>query len=342
MLKHLVKILLVTAMPIATLLAPAVCFSENEDIAAIELEQQRTLRELEFNKVKHTEALKKLEDARKELSARKQQLQKMEQELDENAGDAAKELLENEKRRLAVAELSVQSQQSALERLERKQTELNKYIETSKSDIENIKKAIAQANDQEQRRARQQALATQRELERLKTENSDLKDVLARERERLAKAELRIEELVRTADFKQRQIEQLEEEISQLKPPQDADSTVLKTNKNFDLSLTVLDGEMPIFQEDDGEQMIIRSHSIDGKKLVMVQVGPDLYQADINMEPGKAYFDIHRRRYRGTFPENHSGNYRFFYDVSDEEKPVLYVETATPYNQMITNSIEDF
>lgn len=352
------KASLTTALLVCLLSVPQLCLGavtgsaeQQARIESIELKQQRVLRELEFTKVKHTEAQRKLDDARRELAARQNQLKITESRLGDQISDAEADLLKNEKQRLAVAELSLQSQLAAIERLERKQAELTEAFSSTQKEIDAVKSSITKATNAASVQATRHAAVSQQELITLKSENDELKAALESDRRRLATAELRIEELVRIADFRLQQIEQLEAEVTTLTQPQSTGTkspVVVNSSlsraplaKNLDLSFTVLEGEGPIAQDEDGERIVIRSHSIDDN-VVMTQIGPKLYQAELTVDPGKAYFDLRRRRYRGVFPENYQGHYRFIYDLSIEETPKLYVELPNKENQMITNSIEDF
>lgn len=342
-LKHFMLYGLVAAGIAYSLPALSAESASSQKIEAIELQQKRAQRELEFNRVKYTEAQKKLDDMVKELATRQAQLKLAQNRTAENASEAELELLKNEQQRLAVAELSVQSQQSIVDRLGRKQGDLEKTLADIQSDIGQLHRDIADAKDQKKQQARQQALADQQELDRLRKENLQLKTTLTSERDRLNRAELRVEELVKIADLRAKQITQLEDTVTQLTQPAAVAAAASKPNsKPTDLSTTVLEGEAPIYDGEDGERIIIRSHSIE-ENVVMNQVGPHLYQAEVKVEPGKAYFDLRRRRYRGNFPTTESNMFRFYYDLTDVESPRLYVESVNSDQEaMVTNAASEF
>jgi hypothetical protein len=108
-----------------------------------------------------------------------------------------------------------------------------------------------------------------------------------------------------------------------------------------DLSQVVLEGEPPIYQDEDTIKVTIRSRSID-TPVVMSPVGPNLYRAEVSVEPGRAFFDVRKRRYRGTFPEQAGDDpYVFYYDLTGE-KPIMYVRTKINDDQMISNAKDPF
>ncbi len=317
--------------------------STDTAIEAVEQKQMRWQRELEFTQEKHNEAARKLADAKQELEARTQSLKNLEAQLGDTPSETALERLKTERQRVAVAELSVESQSSVLERLERKQADLKAELDQSEQDIENIRQQIAEAQKREKRNAKAREAANEQEIRLLREENDNLKTELLNERQRLATAELRIEELVRITDQQAATIEKLNTEISALMllEEQRQQAPAAQPEHIMDLSQTVLEGEEPIYQGDDGQQMIIRSRSLEGP-IEMTQISPTLFRADIKIEPGRTYFDLNRRRYRGTFPADDEGYYRFYYDTSRQEAPVLSVDVINDPNQMITNSVGDF
>ncbi len=312
-------------------------------IEAAEQKQMRWQRELEFTHEKLNEAAQKLADTKQELEARTKSLKNLEAKLGDTPSESALERLKTERQRVAVAELSVESQSSVLERLERKQADLKAQLGQSEQDIENIRRKIAETAKKEKRNAAAQEAATQREIRLLREENDSLNTELLNERQRLVTAELRIEELVRITDQQAATIEKLNTEISAMmrleEQRQQAPSP--QPEHIMDLSQTVLEGEDPIYQGDDGQQMMIRSRSLDAP-IEMTQISPTLFRADIKIEPGRTYFDLNRRRYRGTFPANEEGYYRFYYDTSQQDAPVLSVDVIDESSQMITNTVGDF
>lgn len=301
-------------------------------VTALEQEHARTQRELEFNQVKLKEAEQQLEEARRELALRQAQLSAM-------ADDSSPELLKNEQQRRTVAQLTLRSQQALVERLARKQSELTAANQALDDKIAQMHSRIADDKDVAKQQARQQVAAEARELIRLRAENAALKSSLALERGRLVRAEERVAELAALADLRGQEIAQLEQELTLLTPPQP--QTANSAKPALDQSLVVLDGEEPIYQGEDGERIVIRSHSL-AENVVMTQIGPSLYQADLQVAPGKAYFDLHRRRYRGVFPEDYSGEYRFFFDLKNADAPRLSVEKRDETSQVVTNNGGEF
>lgn len=316
--------------------------------SALELKKSRVASEIEYFDVKIAEAEKKLAEARREYSQKKKQLEVQTEQLGAAPSKTALKLHNNEQQRLTVAKLSIESRQSALERLRRKQVNL---IRNQK----NILNAIANTNATMKVRAQQSATS---EVSRLKKQNSALEVLTANEQRRREAAELRIEEVTRAAQAQRSKSLALEREIALLKANQGAGNKPMGLNKPgqprqaqanasraqpSDPSLTALEGEDPIYQGEDGERIVIRSHSIE-EKVVMTQISEHTYQADLNVEPGRAYFDLRRKRYRGVFPQQPDGNgvYRFIYNLSDEDRPSLSVQLLESASQVVGNDIEEF
>ena len=314
--------------------------SSDQQIEQYELQQKRVTRELEFTKVKLVEAKRKLKNAEDDLVAQKEQVKRMQAQA---TSESAKELLKNEQQRLAVAELSIKSQTSAYERLQRREADLQAEIAAAQQAAEDIKQSARKAEAKAKRLAAAKARQSASEIERLSKENRQLKLTLLEEKRRLANAEQRIEELVRTSDQRLTQIKDLEEAITAFTaPPANAIETVQNDQPELDLSTVVLEGETPIYQGEDGEKIIMRSHSID-EKVTMKHVGANLYQVDVSVDPGRAYFDLKRRRYRGVFPKGYEGQYRFLYDLSNDEQPVLTVQqTPDTDTQVVSTPGSDF
>ncbi len=352
-LKPLIKASLLAISLSATVLSTPALSQTNSKIEKYELKEKHAERELDFTKEKLSEARRKLKSAEKELTAQKKQVKAMQQQAQNNPSNTTLELLKNEQQRLAVAELSIKSQVSSYERLKRKQGELQKEIKASRKAVVDLKAAHKKAQASAKREAAQKAKKSADTIRYFAKENRELKSALASEQRRLANAELRIEELVKSIDGYQAQIEILKAEIAALSTPPPVPAEALlepqaqtqveseTENPTMDLSTVVLDGETPIYQGEDGERIIVRSHSID-KKVVMTQIGEHLYQADIKVDGGRAYFDLRRKRYRGTFPKGFNGEYRFIYDLSNQDKPVLSVQHAPSDTQMVSMPGNDF
>jgi len=108
-----------------------------------------------------------------------------------------------------------------------------------------------------------------------------------------------------------------------------------------DLSQVVLEGEPPIYRDEDTIKVTIRSRSID-TPVTMVPIAPNLYRAEVSVDPGRAFFDVRNRRYRGYFPEKADNSpYVFYYDMSGE-RPKMLVLTKSNDEQMISNVKDPF
>ncbi|MCR6652743.1 MAG: hypothetical protein NVV73_15250 [Cellvibrionaceae bacterium] len=312
---------------------------------------QKLEQEVEFAQYKRRSAEEKLDEMRTELKEREVQLVRLRAEMGEAPTAAQQEALDNEARRIALAELSIKSRTAAITRLERKEQELQTALNNIRSGIAGTEKEIANIKAREQAETQARNRAMQQQLDALKQENEQLRVAMeeeARRAEEVARqaelaqqisirraeeqaaivaAQIAAEEQTRAAE------EQAAKEAAQVQAP--------KVEDNTDLSQVVLEGEPPIFQDDDTIKVTIRSRSID-TPVTMTPVGPNLYRAEVSVEPGRAFFDVRKRRYRGTFPEQTGTEpYVFYYDLTGE-RPTMYVRTKVNDDQMISTAKDPF
>lgn len=337
------------------------------------LEQQTTQaqqlqEEYEFTLYKRKSTEDKLNQLKSDLRARQGQLATMKAALDPEATREQKEAVDNEAQRIALAELSIKSQEASLNRLMRKEREIQEALEATHSSISATEKAIAAANAKAQAEARARDQAIQKELENLRLENDRLRLAMEEEARRTKAAEeaaRRVAELAKQEEQDRLEVERLAAQeaafanatttptatqvtstaaqITQATAAQQASSRNSRSRKEEapDLSQVVLDDEPPIYQDNDTIRVTIRSRSID-RPVIMTQVAPRVYRAEFTVEPGRAFFDVRNRRYRGYFPESAGGKpYVFYYDLSGE-KPVMSVRTKANDDQIISNAKEAF
>lgn len=341
-----------------SLLAPALATASSEAIARLETrlkthagDMQKLEQEMEFAQYKRRSAEEKLQEVEEELKEREVQLVRMRAEMGENPTDAQQEALDNEARRIALAQLSIKSRAAAITRLERKEQELQTALNTIRDGIAKTEKEIVTVKARQEAEIRARNRAMQQQLEALQQENEQLRIAMEEEAKRAEEtarqAELAQQEAIRRAEEQaaalatqiaaEQQARAAEEQAvaaaAKVKAPQ--------VEQSPDLSQVVLEGEPPIYQDDDTIKVTIRSRSID-TPVTMSPVGPNLYRAEVNVEPGRAFFDVRKRRYRGNFPAKDDNEpYVFYYDLTGE-RPIMYVRTKTNDDQMISNAKDPF
>lgn len=310
-------------------------------------ELQKLQQEVEFTQYKRQSTEDKLEQLRAELKDREVQLVRLRADMGNEPTKAQQEALDNEAQRIALAELSIKSRSAAIERLERKEQELRDAMASTRDGISKTEKEIAAVKARQDAETQARNRAMQQQLEALKQENEQLRIAMEEEARRAEEAareaELARQEAARRAE------EQAAALAAQLAAEQEANAATAtaqtasapQVDDAPDLSQVVLEGEDPIYQDEDTIKVTIRSRSID-TPVTMVPVSPNLYRAEVDVEPGRAYFDVRKRRYRGHFPEKTDADpYVFYYDLNGE-KPKMYVRTKSNDDQVVSSTKDPF
>ena len=293
-------------------------------------ELQKLQQEVEFTQYKRQATEDKLQQLRAELRDREVQLVRLRAEMGTEPSATQQEALDNEARRVALAELSIKSRAAAVERMERKEQELRDVIAGIHDGIAKTEREIAAVKVRQAAEVQARNRAMQQQLEALQQENEQLRFAMEEEARRA-------EEAAHQAELAQQEAERRAEE--QVAAAQPAPSSTPQVED--DLSQVVLAGEPPIYQDEDTIKVTIRSRSID-TPVTMLPVGPNLYRAEVSVEPGRAFFDVRKRRYRGQFPEKPDTDpYVFYYDLSGEH-PVMTVRTKSNDDQMISTTKDPF
>lgn len=306
-----------------------------DKLADFDIEEKRLTRELEFARSKRQTTEHKLQGTERELKNKEADMQRLRISLGANPSAAESELLANEQRRIALAELEIKSLMATSVRLERKETELKSALAELEEQARITQQGIADAKE----RARQQSKAKQEvvkaELAALKRENERLRLAMEEEARRAQEAAAEAQRLAELAE-KQEQ-ERLAQEAL-------AAERAAAREAEADPSQTALDDEPPVHLGDDGAKVVIRSRSI-AAPVTMEPVSPGMFQAEVVVEPGKAYFDVRNRRFRGYFPDaDKPSTFVFIYDMSGE-KPTFSVmsrDAGSPDPQMISDSHNPF
>lgn len=325
--------------------SPALASSAVETIEqTIEKQNSQVIaaqKELELTKVKRKEAQDQLDQLNTELKDKRDQLEDLRDSYGDSPTEAQLEFVRNEEKRIALAQLSIESRSASVSRLERKEQELQSELKGLSSSLDKNRAKLEQVQiaQKKQREAQARAMAEQmaalkRENERLRKameEEARLSQMAIEEAARLAEeARLREQEVKRLAAEKaaQQAAEQEEKVAAEQSTPKAPIKDYIDPNaQGEDLSRVALEGEEPIYEGDDGFEIIMRSRSTKDKKVFFRQVAPDVFQAETQVDPGRAYFDLRKRRYRGHFEGEGSGDfYRFTYRVFDDQKPKLTVK----------------
>lgn len=356
-------------------------FASNESIRTLESDiksyqsQKNSLnQELEYTRSKLKEAQRKLANVQREQKIKEIQLEKMKNSLGNNPTQEQREFIANEKDRIELAETAIKSRKAAVNRLDDKVDDLVKKIERADTLSKKAQNQIAQMKDQnlEATRAANSAMSyrMQRELEELRKENEQLKIAMAEEAQRTRDAQEKAEQARIEAEAKARALLVLKDnkkaeeeaakaaqqlaEAEEIKAKEDIAAQEsrdkqlleeqLRNAKVADASQVALPGEKPIYTRSDGRKVVIRNR---GKRhsTVMMPAGKKIFKAEVVLEPGKSYFDVKRRRYRGYFPESAgTATYVFTYDLTDEDQPKLSVDYKNPpeSEQMVSDAKDPY
>lgn len=315
----------------------------------LDVQSQHLNHELEFTTSKRQSTEAKLKQSQRELKDREADLQRLRIELGESPSPLKTETLANEQQRVALAELNIKSLQAAVVRLERKEEELQAALADIATEKQTTTKAIANAQQRARAQANARAKAVETELEALKRENERLRLAMEEEARRAeeAAAEARLlAELAAKQQQERLEQEALEEQKRQAMAAAPGGEPAQKSVPQRPGTQDVQADEPPIHVGDDGMRVVIRSRSIEAP-VVMKPIGPDLYQAEVVVEPGKAYFDVRNQRFRGHFPESEEPQaFVFLYDTSGENPSFLLKgrsgESEQRDSQIVTDSHSPF
>jgi hypothetical protein len=314
-------------------------------LQTIDARKRDTLRELEFTRNKLQSTEKDLQQSERELKEKQADVLKMKTAIGMNPTPEQTEALANEQQRLSLVELNIKSLMAAALRLERKEEELQSALK--KLDVDHVaaEQSITNAQQRTRRQAETQTQTTNAELQALRQENERLRLAMEEEARRAAQATAETKRLAAIAEEQQRLARQKEREAAAAKAAMaSAKPSAPEVPDPLDPSQIAAPDEPPIYTGDDGVKMVIRSRSID-KLVVMEPIGLNLFKATMKVEPGRAYFDVHKRRYRGVFPESEQPQEFVFYYDTNGEKPVFSVqmgETAQTPNQSVSDSNAPF
>lgn len=314
------------------------------DIKKYEIQKGSLNQELEFTHVKLQSTHDKLSQLQHELRTKEIQLEKLKAAIGDKPTPEQRDFISNESKRIDLGATAIKSRKAAISRLERKETDLSKKIARTETLLAKAQKGITTSKQDAQAANSAKAYRMQRELAELKKENEQLRLAMAEEAARTRSATAEALLLAQAHEAAVKETERLTEE----KALAEAAAIAKEAAKNKkllaqDQSQTVLPGEKPIYKKSDGRKVVIRNR---GKKksFVMRPLGDKVYEVEVELSPGKSYFDIRSRRYRGYFPESRGDTtYVFRYDLSDKKHPKLSVkEKVDDPNQMISNANAPF
>ncbi len=335
------------------------------DIKSYQTQKTSLKQELEFTLFKLKATQEKLSSLQRDLKIKEIQHAKMKAALGQSPSPEQQEFISNENKRMNLSSTAIKSRKAAIARLERKQrniqkktTRIDKLVSKTKRNIASIKK-----NTKTNKQAASSAKAhrMRRELEELKKENEQLRIAMAEEAKRVRSANEDNRRLEKIAQEKELALKEsraqaaLKESLAQAALKESQAQAALKKKAlakakrrgkaaiNQDQSQIVLPGEKPIYKKSDGRKVVIRNRG-KRKSSMMVPIGDRIYQAEVELEPGKSYFDVKKRRYRGYFPEKDGkAIYLFTYNLQDKRHPKLSVKKKEDKpNQMISNANDPF
>jgi hypothetical protein len=323
----------IASFPVAPL--SAVAADSESPLAAQATKAKRLQEDLDSLQAKKAAAQDKITSAQKNLSEKQSVLAKLRESAGSQPDDNIQANLDNEARRVALAELDVKFAQEAMARIDERAKTLQQEIAANRQAIHNAEKTVVASQARKEADILAQNQVMEQKLQALAAENERLKKAMEAEAKRAQQAE--------EAAFALEQARLREADAAtKAKVAKDTKAAVaLRENgQNVDLSQVVLEGEPPIYQEKNPIKMTLRSRHISGP-VNFKPIGENLYQIEVDVEPGKAYFDLRNRRYRGNFAGEGAAKYRFYYDLNGE-KPVLSVEPAVKPDQMISTTKDPF
>lgn len=295
--------------------------------------------EYEAAQRKRQSAQEKLAQAQRELSDKTVQLAGMHAAAGAAPSAEQQAFLDNESQRLALAEVTLKSSTAALARLERNEERLREAMAAAEKNIRETERAITNNRARQEADAKEREQLVQQRLQQLQEENEKLRLAMEEETRRAQQA---ADEAARLAELTRQQEAARLAALAAAQPAQDTRPVMnLATGQGeVDMSQVVLEGEPPIYHDEDTITVTMRSRTL-ARPVTFLPVGPNRYRAEVKLDPGKAYFDLRNRRYRGTFPGAETLSYVFYYDMNGE-KPLLTVMDKAAEDQMISNAKDPF
>ena len=285
------------------------------ELAQQQSEQKHLLQDLERLQSRLRASQEELQQLEDTLQERENQFHALQARIGGSDDHADQERLRNERQRLELAKVGRQTRLSAVSRLERQEHELQQAITSGQNNTTRLENAITRAQARSQRRQREERRALAEQLEALQQENERLKQDMQEE-------QLRAEEAALEAALAAEQLEK--ERLEALKAA--AEQSDASNKKGLltkidaeDPSQMVLDDEPPIYQGDDGGEVVMRSRSIE-HPLKLQAIAPGQYRGEVEVTSGRAFFDVLSRRYRGHFDSNTT--YIFYYDEDESRLSV--------------------
>lgn len=333
-------------------------------LADIDTQAQKLVRELEFTEYKHKSTANKLHQTVRDAEEKESSLQALRASLDDNPSEAELEIIANEEQRIALAAINIKSLTASVERLERKEAELREALATLESEKQNATESIARAQERARAQAVARAKAAEAELAALKEENERLRLAMEEEARRAAAAQaqaateappagdagIAASSIPLAAENVAEQMTAAAEETAaesyaaaaigeafnsrryafdtgdEPNPP--APEPVQAQEASPPAEQVAEEEEPPVYTGDDGPQVVMRSRSID-EPVVMKPIDSNVFEAEVEVEAGRAYFDVRNKRFRGRFPESDQPQtFVFRYDARGEE-PSFTVKAKT-------------
>lgn len=294
--------------------------SLSSKVAELDVQAQALKRELEFTQYKRASTEAKLHQTQLDLKEKEATLEQLQTSLPEQPSARDSERLGNEQQRVALAELNIKSIMAAVVRLERKEVDLRNELDALTTERTNTAERIANIEARSRAEADARARAAEAELAALKRENEQLKLAMEEEARRAREAADAAGEAQRAAELAALQEHQeLQEQMRTENEAQQLEEQARQLQAAASSSpAEVAEEEPPVYIGDDGEQVVVRSRSIESP-VVMQPVAPGVYRAEVAIEPGRAYFDVRNRRFRGHFPDAEDPQtYVVEYDTSGE------------------------
>lgn len=354
-LDRIIKLLTLTLLKVVALLLfaihpsmadPSLTKRMEHQIGHYENELKRLQQEYEFTRHKRETSERKLQANQREYQDKQVQLSLMKSQVGESVSAVQRDAIANEQKRLTLISIGIESQQSAFERLRKKEEELLLQIEKNQQSISEARKEIDRAEYAQRIRIQTEAQQMAQELERLRLENERLKLEMEEQARKAEEAKTQADAI---AEDKARQettrLEAQRIAVLELLLETQAGGTLGQlanslSNETNDHSQTVLPGEPPIHQDGNDSNVVLRSRTLE-KAYPMKKIGPHNYQTEVVIEPGqeKAYFDVKNRRFRGRFPESDEAvTYVFTLDVSEETRPSLDLRRKGSDEQMASHA----
>lgn len=285
-------------------------------------EYQTNVEELknEYDKARNKREKMEKKLRQSELELRRKKAKLVAKQSEGAQSEQAQNAIINEQKRLELLELGISSQIAAIERAQEKEQSLAEEIATSEKRHSDAKAKLSASETSYRKQLRREISSLSNQVRSLREQNQHLELALeeATIKAESARAEARSmaeqnAELLALAEAQQ-------ETISAQQAPINGES-----QEQLDISQMVLPGELPIYQEANDSDIILRSRTLD-EKYPMREISKNVYEAEVEIAPNtnRAYFDVIKRRYRGKFPDHDKVvTYVFTLDKTDPEQPTM-------------------